>query len=190
MEKVPLPVGGGGLPRERFVPSLENLFSWGFEGRLRCPGDIARMSQTLGGTGSKCLCNISGTNFSKRDFAPPEPEFRAEFWETNFGRLNFGPQFLGRIFWFCFFQWKRPAGEFNLEKFTSQNSPFKIQPRNRAKIFTLDLCKGHLADSLKRLWSPSAPVYREFHAEIGKLQKQQFLLPPLSCTCPRESDMY
>ena len=31
------------------------------------------------------------------DFAPPEPEFGAEFWETNFGRPNFGPEFLGRI---------------------------------------------------------------------------------------------
>ena len=32
------------------------------------------------------------------DFAPPEPEFRAESWETNFGRPNFGPEVLGRIF--------------------------------------------------------------------------------------------
>ena len=35
---------------------------------------------------------------AQRDFAPPEPESRAEFWETIFGRPNFGPEFLGRIF--------------------------------------------------------------------------------------------
>ena len=27
------------------------------------------------------------------DFAPPEPKFGAEFWETDFGRPNFGPEF-------------------------------------------------------------------------------------------------
>ena len=36
-------------------------------------------------------------------FAPPEPEFRAEFWETNFGRPKFGPKFLGSNFLTLFF---------------------------------------------------------------------------------------
>ena len=84
----------------------------------------------------------SGTNFRAGDFAPPEPEFRAEFWETNFGRPNFGLEFRGRIFWLCFFQQKRPPEKFTLEKFTSKNSPSKIQPRNRAQKFTLRLCRA------------------------------------------------
>ena len=84
----------------------------------------------------------SGTKVCTGDFAPPEPEFRAEFRETNFGRPNFGPEFLGWIFWACFFQQKRPPEKFTLEKFTSKNSPSKIQPRNRAKKFTLHLCRA------------------------------------------------
>ena len=36
--------------------------------------------------------------FCTGDFAPPEPEFGAEFCETNFGRPTFGPEFLGRSF--------------------------------------------------------------------------------------------
>ena len=70
----------------------------------------------------------SGTNFRTGDFAPPEPEFRAEFWETNFGRPNFGPEFRGRIVWLCFFQQKRPPEnpqEIHLQKFTFQNSTQK-----------------------------------------------------------------
>ena len=42
--------------------------------------------------------NLSETKVCTGDFAPPEPEFRPEFCETNFGRPNFGPEFLGRIF--------------------------------------------------------------------------------------------
>ena len=38
-------------------------------------------------------------------------------------------EFFGPIF----FQEKRPPEKFTVEKFTSQNSPSKIQPRNRAK---------------------------------------------------------
>ena len=90
----------------------------------------------------RCSLFKSGTNFCTGDFAPPKPEFGAEFWETNFGRPNFGPEFLGRIFWLCFFQQKRPPEKFTLEKFTFQNSPSKIQPRNRAKKFTLHLCRA------------------------------------------------
>ena len=44
------------------------------------------------------LWNWSGTKVCTGDFAPPEPEFRPEFCETNFERPNFGPEFLGRIF--------------------------------------------------------------------------------------------
>ena len=65
-------------------------------------------------------------------FAPPEPELRAEFWETNFGRPNFGPESLGWIWGFFFFSKGGPLKihprETHLSKFT-----FKIQPRNRAK---------------------------------------------------------
>ena len=85
---------------------------------------------------------FSGTKVCTGDFAPPEPEFRPEFCETNFGRPNSGPEFLGRIFWLCFLQQKRPPEKFTLEKFTSQNSPSKIQPRNRTKKFTLHLCRA------------------------------------------------
>ena len=88
------------------------------------------------------LGDFSGTNFCTGDFAPPEPEFGPEFWETNFGRPNFGPEFWGRILWSYFFQEKRPPRKFTVEKFTSQNSPSKIQPRNRAKKFTLHLCRA------------------------------------------------
>ena len=85
--------------------------------------------------------NFSGTKVCTGEFAPPEPEFRPEFWETNFGWPNFGPEFLGRIFWLCFFLQKRPPEKFTLEKFTSQNSRSKIQSRNRTKKFTLHLCR-------------------------------------------------
>ena len=80
---------------------------------------------------------ISGTNFCTGDFAPPEPEFRAEFWETNFGRPNFWPEFLGRIFWACFIQQKRPPEKFTLPKFTFQNSTKKSGQK-----FTLHLCRA------------------------------------------------
>ena len=36
----------------------------------------------------------------------------------------------------------RPQEKFTLKKFTSQNSPSKIQPRNREIIFTLHLCRA------------------------------------------------
>ena len=41
---------------------------------------------------------FSGTKVCTGDFTPPEPEFRPEFCETNFGRPKFEPEFLGRIF--------------------------------------------------------------------------------------------
>ena len=42
----------------------------------------------------------------------------------------------------CFFQQKRPPEKFTVEKFTSQNSPSKIQPRNRTKKFTVHFCRA------------------------------------------------
>ena len=87
---------------------------------------------------------FSETKVCTGDFAPPEPEFRAEFWETNFGLPNFGPEFSSRIFWLCFSQPKRPPEKFTLEKFTSQNSHRKIHPRIRAEKFTLHFCRAIL----------------------------------------------
>ena len=70
----------------------------------------------------------------------------SEFWETNFGRPDLGAEFLGRML--CslnFFQRRRPPEKkVTLEKFTSQISLLKIQPRSRAKKFTMHLCR-HVA---------------------------------------------
>ena len=55
---------GGGLPREgvvakKFVLSLENLSSLGFEGRnLGCPENFAGMSRTPGGVQKVCAKNV------------------------------------------------------------------------------------------------------------------------------------
>ena len=72
--------------------------------------------------------NMSGTKVCTGNFALPEPESRAECWETNFGRPNFAPEFSSRFFSLCFFQQKRP-----LKNSPPRNTPSKIQPRNRAK---------------------------------------------------------
>ena len=95
---------------------------------------------------------LSETKVCTGDFAPPEPEFRAEFWETNFGRPNFGPEFSSRIFWLCFFQQKRPPEKFTLEKFTSRNSHRKIHPRIWAEKFTLYFCRAILLTSCLCIW--------------------------------------
>ena len=47
-------------------------------------------------------------------------------------------EFFGSVF----FRQKRAPEKFTLEKFTSQNSPSTIQPRNRTKKFTLPLCRA------------------------------------------------
>ena len=89
------------------------------------------------------MCFFSVTDICTGDFAPLEPEFRAEFWETNFGRPILDPNSWVEFFDSLFlFQQKRPPEKFTVEKFTSQNSPSKIQPRNRAKKFTLHLCRA------------------------------------------------
>ena len=64
---------------------------------------------------------LSETNSCTRDFAPPEPEFVADFWDTNFERPNFGPEFLGRII-FPVSSSKRDPQKISL----SRNSRLKI----------------------------------------------------------------
>ena len=62
---------------------------------------------------------------------------------------------------------KKPPEKFTLEKFTSQNSPSKIQPRNRASKFIITPLQGHLADvfgwiktGFHRLTPKSEPEFR------------------------------
>ena len=93
---------------------------------------------------------LSGTTFCTWDFAPPEPEFGAEFWETNFGRLNFGPEFLRQIFSFCFSSKRDPS-----ENSPSRKSPSKIQPRNWATKIHIAPLQGRLAEFLPNYsWDP------------------------------------
>ena len=93
------------------------------------------------------LANLSGTNFCTEDFAPLEPEFGAEFWETNFERPNFGPEFLGRSFDPVFPTRRGPQKihpqEIHLPKSTFQNSTQK----SHRKIHIAPL-QGHLVDNL------------------------------------------
>ena len=63
------------------------------------------MPVALGQHSAKAVCSLGGTiaqrlrdRFPHTGFAPPEPEFGTEFCETNFGRPNFGPEFLRRSF--------------------------------------------------------------------------------------------
>ena len=114
-----------------------------------------------------------------------------EFWTPEF----FGLEFLGRLFLSCFFfQQQRPPEKLTLKKFNSRNSSSKIQPRNREKIFTLDLCKaGHLSDRLLGrkldlrpyglLQSTKTQESRKFEKKkkknIRKLQNPHPAFPPL-----------
>ena len=71
------------------------------------------------------MLDVSGAIFCTGDFAPLTPEFGPEFWETNFGRPNFGPKFLGRILWSYFFQGKEAPSkihcrEIHLPKFNPE----------------------------------------------------------------------
>ena len=72
------------------------------------------------------ISSVSGTNLCTGDFAPLEPEFGADYWETNFGHPNLDPNSWVTFFGSGFFQQKRPPDELTLEKFTSQNPPSKI----------------------------------------------------------------
>ena len=80
-------------------------------------------------------------SFCAGDFAPPEPEFRPEFRETNFGCPNFGPEFLGRK--------EAPRKihprEIHLPKFTFQNSTQKSGQK-----FTLHLCSQEASQNFQR----------------------------------------
>ena len=77
------------------------------------------------------------------DFAPPEPEFGAEFWGTNFGSPNFGPEFLGHICLILLFPaeeaLKFHPQEIHLPKFTFQNSTQKS-----GRIIHIAPLQGHL----------------------------------------------
>ena len=98
---------------------------------------------------SRCRYNFSlefhlishGQSSTEGCFSPPEPEFGAEFWEANFGRLNFGVEFLGRFFCLILFQ---QSGLRNIHAQEShlRNSLLKIKPRNGAKKFTLHFCRA------------------------------------------------
>ena len=61
-----------------------------------------------------------------------------EFWTPEFWTRILGSNFLTLFF----LQQKRPPEKYTLKGFTSQNSPSKIQPRNRATKFTLPLCRA------------------------------------------------
>ena len=81
---------------------------------------------------------LSGTTFCAGDCTPPEPEVLG----PNSGKQILDARILDPNSWvefshpaFFFSPAKRtpPPRKFTLKKFTSQNSRFKIQPRNRAK---------------------------------------------------------
>ena len=81
--------------------------------------------------------------FLHRGFCTSE----TRIWGRILGNRILGARILDPNSWVkffdsVFFQQKRPPEKFTLEKFTSQNSPSKIQPRNRAKKFTLHLCRA------------------------------------------------
>ena len=104
--------------------------------RVRWPGPPGRKPSDR-----KRMAKESGTNFCTGHFAPPEPDFGAELWETNFGRPNFGPEFLGRtVFPAKEAPGKFTLGKFHLPKITSQNSSSKNAP-----------LEGHLADKEQKL---------------------------------------
>ena len=50
----------------------------------------------------------------------------------------------------AFFQQKRPPEKFTLQKFTSQNSPSKIQPRKSGQKIHIAPLQGHLSRAAKR----------------------------------------
>ena len=82
-----------------------------------------------------------GPNSAKRilDARISDPNSWVEF---------FGPIFPG----------KKSPEKFTVEKFTSQNSPSKIQPRHRAEKFTLHLCRA--------TWLKKQPKHKVFGRDI------------------------
>ena len=102
--------GGGGLPRERvgvkkFAPSLESVFSLGFEGgNLGCPRNFGGMSRTFGGVQKVCAKKVRvHLSFPK---SPPFLELRP--FHPPRGVLGpFGPR-VGNRSW----KWVRGAFRF------------------------------------------------------------------------------
>ena len=84
--------------------------------------------------------------FLHRGFCTSETRIWARILLNEFWTPEFRTRILGSNFLVLFFQGKEAREKFTVEKFTSQNSPSKIQPRNRAKKFTLHL-QGHLAET-------------------------------------------
>ena len=89
---------------------------------------------------------FSGTNFCTGDFAPPEPDFRAEFWEKK--KLDariLDPNSWAEFFDSVFCPAKAPRKihprEIHLPKFTFQNSTQKSGTK-----FHIAPLQGHLAD--------------------------------------------
>ena len=78
------------------------------------------------------------------------PSSRKQILDTRISDPNSWFEF----FILFFFKQKRPPEKFTLKKFTSQNSPFKIQPRNREKLFTLH---WEPVDHLQGSLGPSGP---------------------------------
>ena len=96
---------------------------------------------------------MSETKVCTGDFAPPEPEFRAEFWETNFGRPEFWTRILESKCLTLLFPAKEAPSkihprEIHLPKFTSKNSP-----QNSGRKIHIALLQGHFADEMS-LFSP------------------------------------
>ena len=87
------------------------------------PKMLKKLGTRLEGT-FECKARLENAeiSFCTGDFAPPKPEFVAEFWEADFGRPNFGPEILGSNLFILFFQQKLPA-----DNSPSRNSPPKIR---------------------------------------------------------------
>ena len=119
---------------------------------------------------SRKLLFVRG-KFPHRGFCTSETRIWArillnKFWTPEFRT----PEFLGRIFWSYFFQEKRPPEKFTVEKFTSQNSPSNIQPRNRAKKFTLHLCRATWLIICVQFWDPT----------FSRFMTQSRAIPPIT----------
>ena len=119
----------------------------------------------------------SGTKVCTGDFAPPEPEFRAEFWETNFGRPNFGPEFLGRIFCRAIWLTVQLSNPFSLSVFHS------LGPRTSNKVLKM-LQLAFFHNENLQTW-PRYLIYLKYHrAQKRYMHHRCFLkLISVSITC-------
>ena len=92
--------------------------------------------------------------FLHRRFCTSETRIRGQILGNKFWMPEFWTRILGSNFLILLFQQRRPPEKFTLKKFTSQNSPSKLNPEIGKKIFTSHLCsQGHLADICSRLVS-------------------------------------